>query len=189
MADITSSLAGLPIEDLICGPILAVARGQAALCEVYVNYIMRLAYDQSGQGGNKVRLLTFSLERPVTDGQGNLSSQTITVNAPLLSLVPVPAFTMSEATVRFTMEVHTQETSKEETTKEGSFEAGYSGWGLHCSVTGKVTNHSENTRSTDNSAKYDIYARASQQPPAEGMSRLCQVFASAIEPINTGGGK
>ena len=45
----------------------------------------------------------------------------------------------------------------------------------------------QNTRTTDQSAKYDIFARASQQPPAEGMAKLTSLFASVVEPIEAEG--
>ena len=51
-----------------------------------------------------------------------------------------------------------------------------------------MASHSESTRSTDKSAKYDIYARAVQQQPVEGMAKLSSIFASVIEPVTLGGG-
>lgn len=65
--------------------------------------------------------------------------------------------------------------------------AKFSAWGFSSSVTGKVTTSHENTRTTDQSAKYDIFARASQQPPAEGMAKLTALFASVVEPIEAEG--
>jgi hypothetical protein len=184
---VKDQFSGLPIEDLICGPILAVAKGQAALCEVYLHYVFNLAWKEGKQDG-EVNLLKFNLNRPVLDGNGGYKEEAITVNAPLLALVPVPAFTMDEATVQFTMEVKEQETAQSSKEETGKMDFGYSGWGAHVAISGSVTSKSSNTRQTDQSAKYDIYARAVQQPPAEGMSRLCQVFASVIEPISAGGG-
>lgn len=69
---------------------------------------------------------------------------------------------------------------------QSGFQSGFSSWGFSASVSGNVTTSRENTRNTDKSAKYDIYARAAQQPPAEGMAKLSSIFASVIEPITTG---
>ena len=109
------------------------------------------------------------------------------VEAPLLSLVPVPAFTMDEATVQFTMEVKDIKTDKSGSASSLDTMAKFSAWGFSSSVTGKVTTSHENTRTTDQSAKYDIFARASQQPPAEGMAKLTALFASVVEPIEAEG--
>lgn len=184
-----NQMAGLPIESLICEPLIAVAKGQNALVDVYLNQLFKLAYTD-GDPEKGTRLIKFNLERPVTDGQGNLSKQTIEVEAPLLSLVPVPAFTMQEATVEFSMEIKSQEssTNKSEASLETSASAsgGYFGVSFSASVTGKASTSSENTRSSDQSSKYVITAKAVQQPPSEGMAKLTQLFASVIEPIDVG---
>jgi hypothetical protein len=187
MADIANEFSGLPIDQLICGPIISVARGQAALCEVYLEYVKRIAWKDGKEDGD-ANILKFNLNRPVVGGQGQVTQQKIEVNAPLLSLIPVPAFTMEEVTVNFTMEVKQQDVDTSEHSENATLTAGYSGWGFNASFSGTVASKSSHTRTTDHSAKYDIFARAIQQPPAEGMSRLCQVFASVIEPIPTGSG-
>lgn len=40
-----SQFAGLPIESLICGPILAAARGQQELTALYIDGVKKLAYE------------------------------------------------------------------------------------------------------------------------------------------------
>jgi hypothetical protein len=185
LADFANQFAGLPLGLLICSPIIEVAKGQAELCRVYLEYVFKLAYkyEDGGKKTDEANIVKFRLNRPVTDGQGNISQQAIEVNAPLISLVPVPAFTMSEASVSFTMELKEQTVDTTTTTAEVTTESSASFWGFTAKLTGSVTNSSSNTRSTDQSAKYDIYARAVQQPAAEGMAKLTTVFASTIEPI------
>lgn len=114
MADITDKFAGLPLGLLVCTPIIEVAKGQSELCRVYLDYVYKLAFiDGDPEKGTKT--LSFNLTRQVTDGSGNITPQQVTVTAPLISLVPVPAFTMDEATVRFTMEVKEQVVDKSNT--------------------------------------------------------------------------
>ncbi len=186
-SDISKQFAGLPLGLLVCSPIIEVAKGQAELCRVYLEYVYKLAYaDGKPPSGTEVKeanVIRFTLNRPVTSGTGQITKQSIEVNAPLLALVPVPAFTMQEATVSFTMEVKSTSVDTAGTTASAGSSAGGSFWGFSASISGSVTTSSSNTRSTDNSAKYNITAKAVQQPPAEGMSRLNQVFASVIEPI------
>ena len=50
------------------------------------------------------------------------------------------------------------------------------------SVTGKVATHKENTRSTDNSAKYDVTVHAEQLPATEGMLKLSDYLTQMLEP-------
>lgn len=145
--------------------------------------------DTSKDEAAEARVVKFKLNRTVVDSNsGATKIVPVEVEAPLLSLVPIPAFTMDEATVRFTMEVKDVSASKTTDSSETGFQSGFGAWGFTASVSGNVTTSRENTRQTDKSAKYDIYARAAQQPPAEGMAKLTSIFASVIEPITTGGG-
>ncbi len=187
MADLGKNFATLPIDQLICAPILAVAQGQAELCRVYLDNLFALAYkkDNAGKGSGEINSVKFTLNRMVLGENGETAPQQFEVEAPLLSLVPVPALTMEEATVRFTMEIKEVQTDTSKSSSEASTDAGFSKWGFHANIKGKVTASSQNTRTSDQSAKYDIYARAVQQPPAEGMAKLTNIFASVIEPIST----
>lgn len=182
---ISKSFECLPIDQLICAPIVAVAEGQAELCRVYLNNLFSLAFKDKEH--TKINSIDFQLQRMIIGESGEAKTQDLKVTAPLLSLVPVPAFTMEEATVRFTMEIKEVNTQKNESSSEGSMDAGFSKWGFHANISGKVTTSSSNTRTSDHSAKYDIFARAVQQPPAEGMAKLTAIFASVIEPIEAGG--
>lgn len=188
---ITQDFVGAPLGLLVSQPIIEVAKGQAELCNVYLDQLFRLAFksmpDTDKDESVEARVVKFKLNRTVVDsGSGSTKVVPIEVEAPLLALVPIPAFTMDEATVRFTMEVKEVATEKNTEGTENGFQAGFSAWGYSTSVSGKVTTSRENTRSSDKSAKYDIYARATQQPAAEGMEKLSSIFASVIEPITNG---
>lgn len=115
----------------------------------------------------EARTVKFKLNRMVVDAaSGQTKPVQVEVEAPLLALVPVPAFTMEEATVNFTMEVKDSAADKLSETSEGSMESSLSVWGFSSTISGKVTTSCENTRSSDKTAKYDIHARAAQQPAA-----------------------
>lgn len=128
MADeVTKSFETLPIDQLICAPILAVAQGQSELCGVYLDYLFELAFEKDDQGNptDTARVIKFNLNRTVLSPEGDTKIQQVVVEAPLLSLVPVPAFTMDETTVRFTMEVKEVNTSKNTTGTETTASAGF----------------------------------------------------------------
>lgn len=185
MPEVADQFKGLPIGLLICQPILEVAKGQAALCKEYLDAIFRIAFVNGDEKAGEAKTIKFKLQRLVTNSEnGTATMQDFEIQAPLLSLVPVPAFTMEEATVRFTMEVKEQVIDKTSTEKKVEATAGFNKWGFSAKVTGGITNNSSNTRQSDHSAKYDIYAKAIQQPPAEGMARLTSIFASVIEPMD-----
>lgn len=182
--NLSNEFTGLPLGLLVSQPILEVTKGQAALCDVYLNTLFELAFEYDKQTDEyKTRTIKFKLNRPIVNNDGTTDTVTVDVEAPILSLVPVPAFTMEEATVNFSMEVKTQNVDKDSTTEEAKSSLGYKGWGFTANISGSVTTTREHTRTTDKSAKYDIFARAAQQPPAEGMAKLTTILASVIEPI------
>ena len=87
----------------------------------------------------------------------------------MLPLVPLPSLAITSADISFTMEVKTSETSKESNDSESSYSASASAswWGMkfNATVAGKRTARHPNTRSTDNSAKYEVKVHAEQLPP------------------------
>lgn len=183
--DLTDQFVGVPVESLICGPIIAAARGQQELTQVYIDTVMKLAYEGDGKD-RKTNILSFEMERPVEKPDGTIEKKSYTINAPLISLVPIPAFTMDELTVDFNMEVKetglTQDQTKSDVESTVAFKSVF---GLSASITGSVTSDSLHKRETDNSATLTIHARAVQQPPSEGMEKLTSLLSQMMEPMSS----
>jgi len=187
MAGIADNFAGLPIEDLIVSPIVGMAKGQAKLNEVTWRYISEVAFEKDKDGKTSARSLDVEMNRVVTNGEtGEQEIQKLYNKVPMLPLVPLPSLAITSADIAFTMEVKTSETSKESSDSESSYSASASAswWGMKFSATvaGKVATHKENTRSTDNSAKYEVKVHAEQLPPTEGMLKLSDYLTQMLEP-------
>ena len=188
MADnIAQQFAGLPIEDLIVSPIVGMAKGQAKLNDVTWKYISEVAFVTDKDGKTSARSLDVEMNRVVTDGAtGEQTIQTLYSKVPMLPLVPLPSLAITSADIEFTMEVKTSEVDKSSTDTESSIQASASGgfWGMKYSVSmaGKVSTHKENTRSTDNSAKYNVKVHAEQLPATEGMLKLSDYLTQMLEP-------
>ena len=188
MADnIAQQFAGLPIEDLIVSPIVGMAKGQAKLNDVTWKYISEVAFVTDKDGKTSSRYLDVEMNRVVTDGAtGEQTIQTLYSKVPMLPLVPLPSLAITSADIEFTMEVKTSEVDKSSTDTETSASVSASGgfWGMKYSVSmaGKVSTHKENTRSTDNSAKYNVKVHAEQLPPTEGMLKLSDYLTQMLEP-------
>jgi len=174
-------LQGIPIEYLVATPLIAAARANMALAQVMVEFINEIAFQGDGKTTN---IISFDLTREVQNAtSGNFNTQTITVNAPLLALVPLPALLVQSVNVDLTVEVSQAITQNSSSSATVSVSANDS-WGFgSVSVTGSYTSSQSRTRATNQSAKYQINVVAQQQPAAEGMSRLMDVFASTITPI------
>lgn len=60
------SFATLPMGQLICGPIIAVAQGQSELCRVYLDYLFELAF-REGDPEKGINSVKFKLPPPDRD--------------------------------------------------------------------------------------------------------------------------
>ena len=129
------------------------------------------------------RLVDFSVERPLKTG----GTSKIGIKAPFLGLVPIPAILVNEVNIDFQMEVTDTETTKSNTS--GSVDTEVTGrYGFFfargtAKVSGKVSSSRENTRTTNQTAKYQVRVAARQQQPTEGMSKLLDILASCVEEI------
>ena len=187
MAGIADQFAGLPIEELIVSPIIGMAKGQAKLNEVTWKYISEVAFVKDKDGKTTARSLDVEMNRVVTNGAtGEQEIQKLYNKVPMLPLVPLPSLAITSADIEFAMEVKTSEASKDTVATENSYEASASGrwWGMSFSakVAGKVATNKENTRSTDNSAKYNVKVHAEQLPATEGMLKLSDYLTQMLEP-------
>ena len=129
----------------------------------------------------KSRMVEFSFQRPI---QGSPTPQDVTVQAPFIGLVPLPNLLIDDVQVDFQMEVTATETSTEKSSTEGSSSINYfGGWSVN--VGGKVSSSRENTRSTNQTARYQVDESNRQQRQTEGLSKLKDILASCVEPLPT----
>ena len=191
---------GLPISELIVDPLVSAAKGQKKLAGVTLDFVSQIGFEPDPDDPKKTRTKTVDVEvERLVKGKTTPLKQM--VKMPLLTMVTIPNLSISDVKVHFDMEVksHSQNTEthddKEENQSGSEGHASVSGhfWGIgfqaggshHNSHTGTVTTHSENTRSTDFSARYSIDVEATQNPPAEGLARFTQMLASTLEPVDT----
>ena len=181
---LSNQFKSLPMESLIGGPLQAACNAQVQLAKAEANFIREIGLieDPVDSGEFVTRTVDFKTERPVTMPDGTIKSEKISLEAPMLAIVPIPALLVDEVDVRFTMEV---KNSMEETKKldaEAKLEA-KAGWGpFSVKVSGSISAHSSSTRKSDNSAKYDVHVHARQMEPPEGLMRILDHLITACEP-------
>jgi hypothetical protein len=128
--------------------------------------------------------LEFDLERPI---EGTTVTSIVKVKAPFLGLVPIPALLIDDVQIDFQMEVTDTTTSADKSEKEASVSAeatyGVLAFKAKVNVSGKVSSSRENTRSTNQTAKYQVHVSARQQRPPEGLSKLMDILAASVEPL------
>lgn|SRR5574344_1059101 len=97
--------------------------------------------------------------------------------------IKAPSLLIDRVDVDFQMEVTDTNTSKTTETTDVSSNISAKWFAVQASISGKVSSSRENTRTTNQTAKYQVHVSASQQPQTEGLSKLMDIMASCIEPI------
>ena len=184
MAGVADNFKGLPMSELIGAPLAAACDAQKNLAKAQYEFIKDIAF--TDDEGTKTRLVEFDLQRPTETPDGVTIIDTH-VQAPFLGLVPIPSLLVEDVNIEFQMEVSATESTKENTAAEVSskVEGSYGFWvaKVKVEVQGKVSSSRENTRSTNQTAKYQVRVVARQQQPTEGLSRLMDVMAQCVAPI------
>jgi len=240
MGTIAAEFKGLPMADLIGGPLMAACDAQVRLANATANFIQVVGFQPppsadpnasppipaSGPDDvGPVRNVSFTFTRPVQPTAGTPAiaavaaipavpatatspavpavpavqaqaaipaippgtTETVNLNVPLLAMVTIPALSVKTVDIVFDMEVKSSSSSKSD--KDESLSAKVDAtakWGVArvaVSIQGSVASHQENTRSTDNSAKYHVEVTATDTGMPEGLSRVLGILQSAIVPV------
>ena len=182
MSEIANQFTGLPISDLISGPLMAACQAQSQLAHSTSNFIQNVGFEADGKGGfGKVNLVDFKYSQIDEEGK----PQEMSLKVPLLSVVKIPSLAIKTVDISFDMEVKSSTSEKETNKKEGGFDVS-AGWGpVKVSIKGSVSTSKENTRTTDNSAKYHVELHAADEGMPEGLSRVLDILNAVIVPKET----
>lgn len=186
LENIKNHFSGLPMESLIGAPLKAACDSQVMLARSTVDFIRDVGFD-----GDKTRTADFSYTRHRVVGKdvaGNdiYGDEKVGLEVPVLAIVNIPSLMIDDVNITFDMEVKSSETSKSEESKEGKFSAETKvGWGpfsVSANISGSVSSHKENTRTSDNSAKYHVSVSAKQGGTPEGLMRVLDIISESVAP-------
>lgn len=181
-----NQFSGLPMQDLIGTPLKAACDAQVLLARSTYEFIRDVGFD-----GDKTRHADFSFNRYVVTGKdamGNdiMDQQKVALEVPVLAIVNVPSLMVDQVDITFDMEVRSSESSTETEDKSFAGKASASiGWGCFkasVEMSGSVASHKENSRKSDNSAKYHVEVHAADAGMPEGLSRVLDIIASNVAP-------
>jgi len=209
LVSMAQQFTGLPMEDLIGGPLNAAAKANASMALTQTRFLMETCFERVGTEDKKSVsykpiMIEMSLERGVLSMSTDASTGTVTpsiktvttkFNLPLLTVIPINSLGVNNVDVTFEMEVKSSysESEKDESEKnvksDGSFEAKL-GWGiLSVSIKGSASYSSRDSSTHDthyeksNSAKYTVNVHAGQLPVPRGVNTIIEAFTQAIQPI------
>lgn len=181
---IAEQFRGLPMGDLVGAPLMAACDAQVRLAQATAEFINNVGFEQDDKGKStgKTRTSEFKFTRPVQNADGTWKDEAVEMSVPLLSIVKVPTLSVETVDITFDMEVKASTNEKSSTDVSTSFGASWGGFGAKVSVSGSVTAHKENTRTSDNSAKYHVNVQARDAGMPEGLARVMDILQTAVVP-------
>lgn len=188
-----NQFSGLPMADLIGAPLSAACDAQVRLANATANFIKVIGFlppaDPANAGPNDVgdvRNVSFRYDRSAPTEDDPAAIEKVELQLPLLAVVKVPNLAINKVDITFDMEVRNSEQSRDTEDRSGSFSAEAKlGWGpfsAKVNVSGSVASHKENTRSTDQSAKYHVEVHAVDDGMPEGLARVMDIIAQSVTP-------
>jgi hypothetical protein len=210
LMDMAQQFSGLPMGALIGGPLQAAASAQQALAMTQTQYILNTGFNQSVDPATKrvtytpiTATIAMGQSQPVigTDGKVSTADSHLSVDFPIITMVPIPSLAVSSVDITFDMEVkssyshETDSESESKTSETGSFDA-KAGFGcFSVELKGSVSHDSSQSNSDkqtyqkSNDAKYHVEVKAEQQPIPDGIKMLLEMFSKnmTMKPIMAGG--
>lgn len=173
---------GLDMKQLIGAPLEATADASINLARSTANFINTVGFQEDGSTRNT----SFKYNKKDVDDDGNVVDQEMSIDVPLLAIVPIPNLQVDEVNVLFDMEVKSSESHEDSSDKSGSLKGtgklGFGPFSVKATVSGSISSHSANTRKSDNSAKYHVDVRATNHGTPEGLSRVLDILAASVSP-------
>lgn len=186
--NVADQFKGLPMEDLIGGPLSAAVKASFSLAKSTADFVTQVGFeaevDANGKAkAGRVRNVDFAFEKNKADGTG---TEIVKLSVPMLTIVPIPSLQVDVVDITFDMEVKSSTTEASKTGANATVEASAAGgWGpfkAEVKVTGSVSTSKENTRTSDTSAKYHVQVKAGSRDIPEGLSRVLDIMHQAIAP-------
>ena len=198
MSSIADQFKGLPIGELIANPLIAAAQAQGKLAGITEQFIEEVGLEKDASSGKlSARTVDFDydalVEKKSTDTNGVETTTTISeprsIKVPLLAIVNTPNLSVKNVKIDFDMKVQSTSESTNTTTANVTTKANYKAWWspVSASVTASVGSKSENTRKTDNSARYTVHCEARDDGAPEGLMKVLDILGDAIKPAPKGG--
>jgi len=102
--NVSNKFAGIPIAELVAAPLDAICDSQKKLAQSAFEFMQEIGFNEDG----KNRMAEFTLQRPIG---GSQTPQDITLQVPILSIVPIPNLLIDDVQVDFQMEVTAEKSS------------------------------------------------------------------------------
>jgi hypothetical protein len=192
----SSQFKGLPMGDLIGGPLNAACEAQIRLANATADFIQKIGFRQPKSDTDPwlPRTVMFKFDRPAqvpslpAPAPGDLANaiETVDIEVPMLAIIRIPNLGIDRVDITFDMEVKSSTSDTSKSDQQASLDAEAKiGWGMFSAtvkIHGSVSSHQEHTRTSDNSAKYHVEVHASDRGTPEGLARVLDILQTAAVP-------
>lgn len=170
----------LPLEFIVAQPLVAAVKAQAIAADTTKAFIESLIDKTS----RKPISVDFSVAYKGTDSAGALVDKMAAINAPLLSIVPVPHLRIDSLTTHFKYEI--TQTIKESSSMDKGIELGAKAGGVlspwvDFTLKGSVASKSSEESTMNRSGVLEITVHASEAPMPEGLAKVLGILAGSIQ--------
>jgi hypothetical protein len=205
MAYANSTLRSLPFGRVIGGPMVAAIQAQSLAAQATVDFIKSVGFKAPagpavpGQDPaiGEIINVVFQFERKKTSPSGeaaNDQTEKITLQVPLLTIVPIPFIRIEEMTIDFTAKITEDHTDSSSTSSSSSvstdtslsFSAGSFLSPVKVGLNAKVATRHNNASASSSKNRYnteytiDIHLRAVQDEMPAGLSKILNILENAI---------
>jgi hypothetical protein len=177
---IASQFSGLPMSDLIGGPLMASCEAQKNMALATAGFIKDIGLIDDGSGNMSLNVVNFEYDKDLQEDDGSWTTAKHTIKTPLLAIVNVPSLSMKIVTVDFEMEVKSSSSDSRDTTKKAAVSGSWSGWGAKVQFSGSISANNKSSRTSDSSAKYTVHVEARDDGPPEGLMKMMDTLNAAI---------
>lgn len=182
-------LGSIPYGTLIGSPMTAAVEAQALAAQTSIDFIRSIGFENEADGTafGPVRQVEFTYSQ--RDAESGVD-RTVTLNVPLLTIVPIPFLRIDDMTIDFTSKI-TEEmlrTTKRDTSvqADASLSVSYKSFLSPVKVGFKASVSTKHSSSAATSNRYktehtiNINVRAVQDDIPAGMNRVLDILESAI---------
>lgn len=177
-------LQSIPFSAMIGGPMSAVIQAQAQAAQTTIEFIQKVGFEapESPTTGStsfgKTRSAEFTYEKLKSDGTGG--RETVAINVPLLSIVPIPYIRIDYTEIDFSAKIN--ETIKTEDSSNLGIGAEVSGGWAPIKFKASFSYNKSSSKSTNMDKEYqvNVKVRAVQDDMPAGLQKLLQMMEKAI---------
>lgn len=205
LLSMAQQFSGLPMGDLIGGPLQAAAKANAMMAVTQTKFLLDTCFSKDDKDNYQPIMIKMKLLRGVISAAEpsekdptpapSIKTVETSFDLPLLTIIPLNSLGVDNVDIGFNMEVkssfseNTSQATQKKLAAESSFEAKI-GYGIFsASIKGSVSYDQTDSSSRDthyeksNSANYTVKVHAGQLPLPMGVTTIIDAFTKSIQPI------